>query len=454
MNTQNAPISLGTERVSILLRQYAIPAIIAQTATSLYNMIDSIFIGHGVGPLALSGLAVTFPLMNLSTAFGTLVGVGSATMISMRLGQKDYNNAQNILGNAVVLNIIISILFAAISFIFLDPILYFFGASEDTLPYARDYMGVLLLGNVITHLYFGLNNILRASGHPKKAMGATIMTVVINTILDPIFIFWFGWGIKGAAIATVLGQLLALLWQFGFFSNKNNLLHFKKGIFKLKREIIAPALLIGVSPFLMNVASSLIVILINQALGRHGGDLAIGAFGIINRIEYLFIMIVLGFNQGMQPIAGYNYGAKQYERVTEVLKLTIRWATLVTSIGFIIGMVFPDLAVSLFTLDTDLKGISVVGLRITIAMFPIIGFQMVTSNFFQSIGMVKKSIFLSLTRQVLFLIPAILICAYYWGVIGVWISIPISDFLASITSGIMLWRQFNFFKKQSLGPIK
>ena len=216
MNTQNAPISLGTERVSILLRQYAIPAIIAQTATSLYNMIDSIFIGHGVGPLALSGLAVTFPLMNLSTAFGTLVGVGSATMISMRLGQKDYNNAQNILGNAVILNIIISILFAAISFIFLDPILYFFGASEDTLPYARDYMGVLLLGNVITHLYFGLNNILRASGHPKKAMGATIMTVVINTILDPIFIFWFGWGIKGAAIATVLGQLLALLWQFGF----------------------------------------------------------------------------------------------------------------------------------------------------------------------------------------------------------------------------------------------
>lgn len=449
MHTQGAPLSLGTERISILLRQYAIPAIIAQTATSLYNMVDSIFIGHGVGPLALSGLAVTFPLMNLSTAFGTLVGVGAATMISMRLGQRDYKNAQNILGNSVILNIIIGLVFALIAYIFLDPILFFFGASEDTLPYARDYMEILLLGNVITHLYFGLNNVLRASGHPKKAMTATIMTVVINTILDPIFIFGFGWGIKGAAIATVLGQLLALLWQLRFFAKKENLLHFEKGIYKLKKHIVVPALSIGVSPFLMNVASSLIVILINQALGRHGGDLAIGAFGIINRIEYLFLMIVVGFNQGMQPIAGYNYGAEQYTRVTEVLNLTIRWATIVTCIGFVIGMLLPDLAVSMFTLDSDLKEIAVQGLRITIMMFPIVGFQMVSSNFFQSIGMVKKAIFLSLTRQVLFLIPALLICSRLWGVIGVWVSIPISDFLASITSGIMIWRQFKEFRSSN-----
>ncbi len=450
MHTQGAPLTLGTERISILLRQYAIPAIIAQTATSLYNMIDSIFIGHGVGPLALSGLAVTFPLMNLSTAFGTLVGVGAATMISMRLGQRDYKNAQNILGNSVLLNVIIGSLFALVAYIFLDPILYFFGASKDTLPYARDYMEILLLGNVITHLYFGLNNILRASGHPKKAMTATIMTVVINTILDPIFIFGFGWGIKGAAIATVLGQLLALLWQLHFFAKKENLLHFKKGIYRLKRLIVVPALSIGVSPFLMNVASSLIVILINQALGRHGGDLAIGAFGIINRIEFLFLMIVLGFNQGMQPIAGYNYGAEQYSRVTEVLNLTIRWATIVTCIGFVIGMVFPNLAVSMFTLDPSLKEIAVKGLRISIMMFPVVGFQMVTSNFFQSIGLVKKSIFLSLTRQVLFLIPAILICSHLWGVVGVWVSIPISDFLATITSAIMIWRQFQIFKRHNL----
>ena len=450
MHTQGAPLTLGTERISILLRQYAIPTIIAQTATSLYNMIDSIFIGHGVGPLALSGLAVTFPLMNLSTAFGTLVGVGAATMISMRLGQRDYKNAQNILGNSVLLNVIIGSLFALVAYIFLDPILYFFGASKDTLPYARDYMEILLLGNVITHLYFGLNNILRASGHPKKAMTATIMTVVINTILDPIFIFGFGWGIKGAAIATVLGQLLALLWQLHFFAKKENLLHFKKGIYRLKRLIVVPALSIGVSPFLMNVASSLIVILINQALGRHGGDLAIGAFGIINRIEFLFLMIVLGFNQGMQPIAGYNYGAEQYSRVTEVLNLTIRWATIVTCIGFVIGMVFPNLAVSMFTLDPTLKEIAVKGLRISIMMFPVVGFQMVTSNFFQSIGLVKKSIFLSLTRQVLFLIPAILICSHLWGVVGVWVSIPISDFLATITSAIMIWRQFQIFKRHNL----
>ncbi len=448
MQVKGAPLTLGTEKVSKLLKQYAIPAIIAQTATSLYNMIDSIFIGHGVGPMALSGLAVTFPLMNLSTAFGTLVGVGSATMISMRLGQKDYKSAQSILGNAVVLNVIIGSLFALIAYLFLDPILYFFGASDETLPYARDYMEILLLGNVVTHMYFGLNNILRASGQPKQAMRATIMTVVINTILDPIFIFGFGWGIKGAAIATVMGQLIALLWQFKFFANDENILHFKRGIYKLKRQIVTPALSIGISPFLMNVASSMIVILINQALGRHGGDLAIGAFGIVNRIEYLFFMVVFGFNQGMQPIAGYNYGAQQYPRVTEVLKLTIRWATLVTCVGFVIGMVIPELAVSSFTLDEDLKKLSVQGLRITTLMFPFIGFQMVTSNFFQSIGMVKKSIFLSLTRQVLFLIPSLIIGAHYWGVLGVWVSIPFSDFLASITSGVMLWRQFVFFRKK------
>ncbi len=448
MQVKGAPLTLGTENVSKLLKQYAIPAIIAQTATSLYNMIDSIFIGHGVGPMALSGLAVTFPLMNLSTAFGTLVGVGSATMISMRLGQKDYKSAQNILGNAVVLNVIIGSLFALIAYLFLDPILYFFGASDETLPYARDYMEILLLGNVVTHMYFGLNNILRASGQPKQAMRATIMTVVINTILDPIFIFGFGWGIKGAAIATVMGQLIALVWQFKFFANDDNILHFKRGIYKLKKQIVTPALSIGISPFLMNIASSMIVILINQALSRHGGDLAIGAFGIVNRIEFLFFMIVFGFNQGMQPIAGYNYGAQQYHRVTEVLRLTIRWATLVTCIGFIIGMVIPELAVSSFTLDEDLKKLSVQGLRITTIMFPFIGFQMVTSNFFQSIGMVKKSIFLSLTRQVLFLIPSLIIGAHYWGVLGVWISIPVSDFLASITSGIMLWRQFVFFRKK------
>ena len=312
MTGQKTPTALGTEKIGKLLMQYAIPAIIAMTASSLYNMVDSIFIGHGVGAMAISGLALTFPLMNLAAAFGSLVGVGAATLVSVKLGQKDYDTAQWVLGNVLVLNIIIGLAFTVLTLMFLDPILYFFGGSEATVGYARDYMVVILWGNVITHLYLGLNAVLRSAGHPQKAMYATIATVVINTILDPIFIYGFGWGIQGAAIATITAQVIALLWQFKLFSNKDELLHFHKGIFRLKKKIVFDSLAIGMAPFLMNLAACFIVILINKGLKQHGGDLAIGAFGIVNRLVFLFVMIVMGLNQGMQPIAGYNFGAKQY----------------------------------------------------------------------------------------------------------------------------------------------
>ena len=445
MAGQKTPTALGTENIGKLLMQYAVPAIIAMTASSLYNMVDSIFIGHGVGTMAISGLALTFPLMNLAAAFGSLVGVGAATLISVKLGQKDYDTAQRVLGNVFVLNILLGVAFTVVVIAFLDPILYFFGGSDETVGYARDYMQIILLGNAVTHLYLGLNAVLRSSGHPQKAMYATIATVVINTILDPVFIYGFGWGIRGAAIATIVAQVLSLIWQLRIFSNKDELLHFHRGIFRLKRKIVFDSLAIGMSPFLMNMAACFIVILINQGLKKYGGDLAIGAFGIVNRLVFIIVMIVMGLNQGMQPIAGYNYGAKQYPRVTKVLKITIYAATIVTTAGFLMGMLIPDLAVSIFTTHEELVDISAKGLRIVVMFFPIVGFQMVTSNFFQSIGMASKAIFLSISRQVLILIPCLLILPHYYGQLGVWISMPISDLTASLIAGTMLWWQFRQF---------
>ena len=446
MTAQKTPTALGTESIGKLLMQYAVPAIIAMTASSLYNMVDSIFLGQGVGTMALSALALTFPLMNLGAAFGALVGVGAATLISVKLGQKDYDTAQRVLGNVFVLNILLGLAFTVIVFPFLNPILYFFGGSDETVEYARQFMEIILLGNVVTHLYLGLNAVLRASGHPKQAMYATIATVAINTILAPIFIFMFDWGIRGAAIATVSAQVIALLWQLKQFNNANELLHFRRGIFRLKRKIVFDSLAIGMSPFLMNLAACLIVILINQGLKKYGGDLAIGAFGIVNRLVFIVVMIVMGLNQGMQPIAGYNFGAKLYDRVNKVLKLTIIYATCVTTFGFLVGMLAPNLVVGIFTSDAELTELSATGLRITVMFFPIIGFQMVTSNFFQSIGMAGKAIFLSLTRQMLILLPCLLILPHFFGVAGVWYSMPVSDLLASLIALVMLVYQFRKFK--------
>jgi putative MATE family efflux protein len=446
MHQKDLPITLGTENIGKLLLQYSIPAIIAMTAASLYNITDSIFIGHGVGPLAISGLALSFPLMNLAAAFGSLVGVGASTLMSMRLGQKDYETANKILGNVFILNIILGLAYSVVMIAFLDPILYFFGASAATLPYAHQYMLVILLGNVVTHMYFGLNAMLRSTGRPEKAMYATLYSVLINVILNPLFIFVFKWGIEGSALATVISQTVMLIWQIKIFSNKKHFIHLKKGAFHLQRKIVNDSLAIGLSPFLMNAASCLIVVIINQGLIRHGGDLAVGAYGIVNRVIFLFAMIVMGFNQGMQPIAGYNFGAGQYDRVTEILKKTIFMATSALTLGFLIGEFFPHAVASIFTTDKTLINMAAEGLRIVMIFFPIVGFQMVTTNFFQSIGMAGKAIFLSLTRQLLFLLPCLLILPQIFGVKGVWYSMPTADLAASVVSAFMLFSQFRQFK--------
>lgn len=448
MDNKSATLELGTKPVGSLLMQYAIPAIVAMVASSLYNMVDSIFIGQGVGPMAISGLAITFPFMNLSGAIGACIGVGASTYLSVKLGQKDYSMAQRILGNSVVLKIITGIIFGAICLLFLDPILRFFGASDKTLPYAHEYMVVILLGNVFTHLYFGMNALLRAASKPKQAMYATIFTVVLNTALDPIFIYTLDMGIRGAALATILSQTTALCWQIKQFSNPHELLHFKRGIYKLDWSIIKNILAIGVSPLAMNTCSCIIVIFINTALVKYGGDMAVGAYGIANRIGFLFFMIVMGINQGMQPIAGYNYGAMHFDRMLKVLKLSMISATAIMAFGWLVGELMPYPCARLFTTDAELIEQAVKGIRLNMIAFPLIGSQAVITNFFQSIGKAKISIFLSLSRQMIFLLPLLVALPPMLGVDGVWLALPASDTVAFIVTWIIMIRYMRKFKLQ------
>jgi len=335
-----------------------------------------------------------------------------------------------------------------ICLLFLDPILRFFGASDQTIPYARDYMVIILAGNVVTHLYFGLNAVLRAASKPKQAMYATIFTVILNAILDPIFIWPLGLGIQGAAYATVLSQLIALIWQFKIFSNKKELLHLKRGIYRLKKDLVSNIIGIGISPFSMNVCACIVVIFINTGLVKYGGDLAVGAYGIANKVAFIFVMVTMGVNQGMQPIAGYNYGSLQLDRLMRVLKYAVIAATAIMTTGFLIAMFLPYPCARLFTSDKTLIGLSIRGIRIVMMMFPIVGYQMVITNFFQSIGKAKISIFLSLSRQLLFLLPMLIILPPIFGVDGVWASMPISDAISSVVTGGVMIAYMKKFNRQ------
>ncbi|MCC8186298.1 MAG: MATE family efflux transporter [Bacteroides sp.] len=451
MIQENKTMALGTEPVGKLLLQYSLPAIIGTTITSLYNIIDSIFIGHGVGPLAIAGLAITFPLMNLVVAFSTLVSAGASTISSIRLGQNDLKGAQEILGTTLILCLTNAVFFGLLAFLFLDPVLRFFGASIETLPYARDFMQVILLGTPVSYTMLSLNNIMRATGYPRKAMLTSLVTVITNIILAPTFIFYFHWGIRGAATATVISQAIGMVWVIHHFTRTNSLVHFMPGMWKLRARVVGNIYSIGMSPFLINVCACMIVIVINNTLQSYGGDLAIGAYGIINRLLTLYIMIVLGLTMGMQPIAGYNYGAMKMDRVWKLLRIGIVTGILITSSGFIICETVPHLVSSIFTRSDELIEIASSGLRICVLMFPLVGAQTVISNFFQSIGKAKVSIFLSLTRQLLYLLPGLLILPRYFGINGVWASQPIADFLAFVTAIFYLtyYRKRIGWKKQA-----
>ena len=437
---QYVPTELGEKKIGVLLWQYATPAIIAMVASSLYNIADSIFVGWGVGDIAISGMAVASPFMNLSAAFGAMVGVGASTTISVRLGQGKYDTAQHILGNTISLNLLLGTLFAAVCIYFLNDILMLFGASSATLPYAYEYMFIILLGNVVTHLYFGLNAILRSAGHPTIAMNCTFLTIIINTILDPLFIFVFHWGIAGAAWATVISQGVSLCVQLKLFSRPTELLHLRRGIYKPDLNIIRQCIVIGLSPFLVNSCACIVVLFINNRLRDYGGDMAIGAHGVVNRIVMLFVTMVIGLVQGMQPIAGYNWGARKNDRVWRVLRYTIGVATCITCFATLVGELIPEYVISIFGTGEELTGIATYSYRIIVAMFPLVGAQIVIGNFFQSIGHAGKSIFLSMTRQMLILVPLIYFLPPIWGQDGIWYSMPISDAISFfLAAGILAY---------------
>ena len=431
---------LGTAPIHKLLLKYAMPAIIAMTATSLYNIVDSIYIGHGCGALALGALTVAKPFMDICAAFGSLVGVGASSLLAIYLGEKDYEKANRVLGNVIILNVILSAIVMAAGLLWLDPILLAFGASEETLGYAHQYMEIILYGNILTHIYFGLNALLRSAGHPRFSMTATIVAVGVNIILDPIFIFGMNMGVRGAALATVISQAVAVVWQLTKFMDKNELVRFHRGIWRLNKHITGRALAIGMSPFLYNIAHCFVVIIINNQLKDFGGDMAIASYGVINRLTFVFAMIVMGLNQGMQPIAGYNYGAKQYDRMLKSFYLTCLYATGVMGIVFLLGECCPRLMTQMFTHDEILIDLTIKPMRIICSSMLIVGFQMVTGNLFTSIGKAGKAIFLSLTRQVLYLIPLTLLLPMIFEapLDGVWWSIPVSDTLSAITAVIVL----------------
>jgi putative MATE family efflux protein len=446
------PHDLGTEKISKLLARYALPAIIAMASVSLYNIIDSVFIGHAVGAMALSGLAISMPIMNIAAALGSMVGIGSAALISINLGEGKRERTFQILGNLVLLNVIIGLTMMVLSFLFLDDVLILFGASTETLPYAREFMAIILGGNVVTHLYMGFNEVLRASGYPKRSMTIMLTAIVMTGVLNALFLFGFGWGVRGSALATVLAQTVALCLQIAHFSSKNSFLHFRRGIFRLRRAIVSGILSIGIAPFLLNLCTSLVVIFVNSALTRTGGDLYVGAYGVLNRVVMFFILLCAGFNQGMQPIVGFNYGAKQYDRVTKTLKLTIMCGVCVMTVACLLGELIPGPIARLFVSSGDADGamlidISTKAMRLVMMVFPIVGFQIVTSNFFQYIGKPWKAILLSTTRQLLFLVPLLWILPRSMGSLGVWVSFPIADVAASLLAAVLLFYQLRQFRR-------
>ncbi len=434
-------IQLETKKINKLVWDYALPAIVGTMVNATYNIVDRIFIGQGVGALAISGLAITFPVMNLTAAIGMLVGAGASSRISINLGKKDPERAEKILGNSFLLTIVLNLVFMTLLMIFLEPILTTFGASEETLPYARDYLQVILPGNIFMTMTFSFNSMMRASGYPKKAMYTMLIGAGLNIILDPIFIFVFDMGIAGVAWASVISMFIGMIFVMHHFTRKSTSLRLRRKNIRFQKDILIAIVSIGLSPFLMQVTASAVAVLMNTSLKTHGGDLAIGAFGILNSLFMLIVMFVIGLNQGLQPIIGYNYGAEIYDRVKAAFYYGIKIATLVTTLGFFFGMFFPRTFALAFTSDVELLDLAENALRISIVAFPLVGLQVVISGYFQSIGQATKSIAMSLSRQVFFLIPSIIFLPRLFGLDGAWASISVSDALASILALIFFFRQ-------------
>ena len=432
---------LADRPVGRLLWQYSVPAVVGMLVMALYNVVDRIFIGQWVGPDAIAGLAVTFPIMNLATAIGVLVGVGASSRVSIVLGGGDRRQAEMLLGNAMTLTLVNAGIYILVFSIFIDEMLGAFGASEATLPYGREYMLTLMPGLLLTNIAFGFNNIMRASGYPKRAMATMLLGAVVNVMLDPIFIRVFDMGIVGAAIATDVAMAASAWFVLAHFARRDVSLRFHRGTYGRRWSIIWGIVSIGAAPALVNAASCAINAIVNRSLGEWGGDRAIGAAGIMITFTSLLVTVVLGICQGMQPIIGYNYGAGQMHRLKRAYWLAVGVSSLITLAGAVFGLFFPSAVARAFTSDPDLIAASDQALSLCLLCFPFVGFQVISTAFFQSIGKAGKSIFLSLSRQVIFLIPLLLWLPGCFGLAGVWGSFPISDFAATVaTAGMIAWQ--------------
>ena len=447
---------LGEAPIGRILFKYSLPAVVGTVVSAVYNIVDSIVIGHAIDdPNVVAGMAVTFPVMNLVTALGMLVGAGAATRVSIVMGQNDKRVAEIILGNCVQLTIMFGLMYVLGFAFFLDPLLRAFGASPNSLPYAKEFLLWVLPGMVLMNLTFSYNNVMRASGYPAKAMYTNMIGAVLNSILAPLFLFGFHWGIRGAAIATDISMLVTATWVMSHFFNKNNTLHFAKGTFKLNWPIIRGVLYIGMAPFLINVAGSGVNAIINNTLVDYGGDNAVAAVVVFNRYVTIFVFIIIGICQGMQPIVGYNYGSGRYHRLFRTFWTAALAAVVISTLGTIGGIFDPRPIAAMFMQDEEQIQCAVNCLHITLISFWIVGFQIVTTNFFQALGMAGKAVFLSLTRQVIFMIPLLFILPKYMGLDGVWSAFPISDIVATLVAGGLLWTQMrNIRKKASANPLE
>lgn len=443
---------LGQEKISTLLLRFSVPAIVGMLVQALYNVVDRIFVGNGVGALGIAGLTLVFPVMLVQMAFSMLIGLGATSLISIRLGEGRKEEAEQIMSNAFVMLVINAALLSFLGLMFLDPLIRILGASEAVLPYSRDYLSIILWGSVFQSVGFGMNHMIRAQGSPKVAMATMLIGAITNTVLDPVFIFGFGWGIKGAALATVISQIVSCTWVLSYFLRGKS--HLRLDLGKARRiefQVVLQIMSIGFAPFAMQLAASVLNLILNQSLAHYGGDLAISAMGVVSSINTIFLMPIFGINQGVQPIIGFNYGAKKYERVKEALRLAILGATTLVTLGFISTRLFPTQFISLFSRnDPELMAFGLKAMKIVMIMFPVVGFQIVGANYFQAVGKPKKAAVLSLSRQVLLLIPALLILPRFFGLNGVFYALPVSDAGSTILTGILLWRELSHLGKDAI----
>lgn len=437
---------LGEERILHLIVKFSIPAIVGMLVNAIYNVVDRIFIGNFVGPDAFAGTIIAYPYMMIVIAFGMLIGIGATSLLSIRLGEGKREEAERILGNGFSMLVITAVLLSAVTFIFLEPILKAFGASDVTLPYASEYLRIILFGFGFQLIGFGMNNFIRAEGRPRIAMKTMLIGAVLNIILDAVFMIGFDMGIKGAALATVIAQFVSMVWVLRYFFCEISLLKLKRENTRLQADLVKGILSLGSAQFSIQIANSFITLIFNRSFGHYGGDIAISAFGVVNSLSVMILMPIFGINQGAQPIIGYNFGAKKYDRVKKALKLAIIGATMISVVGFILAQTVPEFLASFFSDSDQLTASAAHGISTFFLVFPLVGFQIVSSNYFQATGKPKKAFFLSMSRQVIILVPAILILPIFFGVDGIWYAMPVSDFIASFLTGILLFRDMRAMK--------